>query len=209
MTKPEVYIIESLDLDDENRRKEGEILSRTLSLAGKRPIYRYVRTKKEFEYFVSDFVNSKYRYLHLSCHGNVNLISLTLDKMNNAEFSRIVGGALDEKRLFLSSCLATTEQLARAVFEQGACRSVAGPVSSINFDDSAIFWSAFYHLMFKKESRSMRNRDIISSMMAFGWALAEQFHFFSPGKDGELNSYILPSKDILERRIDGFLTSGM
>ena len=65
MSKPEVYIIESLGLDDENRRKEGEIISRTMRLSGKKPIYRYVRTQRELEYFVSDFAKSNYRYLHV------------------------------------------------------------------------------------------------------------------------------------------------
>ena len=209
MSKPEVYIIESLGHDDENRRKEGEIISRTRRLSGKKPIYRYVRTQRELEYFVSDFAKSNYRYLHVSCHGNDNLISLTLNQLNNDEFARIVAPALARKRLFLSACLATTEDLASKIFAKGACLSVAGPASAINFDDAAVFWSAFYHLMFKKAGNGMANRDIVGSMMAFGWAIAEQFHFFKPNKDGTVSSLVLPSTNLLEKRIDGWLTSGM
>lgn len=209
MTTPEVYIIESLDLEDEGNRKEGEVLSRTLSLSGKKPIYRYIRTKKEFEYFIDDFGKSGYRYLHISCHGNEDLIHLTMNKMSNVEFSKIVGGALAGRRLFMSACLVTTIDLASKIFAEGDCRSVAGPVSTINFDDSTIFWSAFYHLMFKKEGGGMANRDIVSSLMVFGWALAEQFRFFMRQKDGSVKSLLLPSRETLETRIDGWLTKGM
>ena len=180
-----------------------------MTLAGTKPIYRYVRTKRELSYFIEDFKKTDYRYLHISCHGNQDLICLTMNKMNNEEFAKIVGPALDKKRLFLSACLATTEYLAKEVFAHGSCRSVAGPASSINFDDAAIFWTAFYHLMFKKEAKSMANRDIVASIMAFGWALAEQFHFFRPDTNGNVKGLTLPSNETLEKRIDGWLTTGM
>lgn len=46
----DVYIIESLDPDDEgNGRFEGIFLSHVLRLHGKNPLYKYVRTRAEFE----------------------------------------------------------------------------------------------------------------------------------------------------------------
>jgi hypothetical protein len=67
--------------------------------------------------------------------------------------------------------------LVAKIFQNGSCLSVAGAAASINFDDAAVFWSAFYHLMFKKEKKSMATRDIVGALMVFGWAMAEQFHF--------------------------------
>ena len=49
-TKPELFIIESVDPDDEgNGRFEGIIISSILKLHGKLPRYRYVRTRGGFE----------------------------------------------------------------------------------------------------------------------------------------------------------------
>lgn len=72
-SKPEVFIIESLELEDEKRNCfEGKILSQILYLSGKKSIYYYIRKKRELEEIVSEFHQSEYRYLHISCHGNEN-----------------------------------------------------------------------------------------------------------------------------------------
>lgn len=56
ITKLEVFIIESLDPDDEgNGRLEGCILSNFLRLHEKSLKYRYVRTKTEFKKVVAEF----------------------------------------------------------------------------------------------------------------------------------------------------------
>jgi len=58
-TEAEVFVIESLDPDDEgNGRFEGAIISRILSLHGKTCKYRYVRTRKEFKRAVTQFGKS-------------------------------------------------------------------------------------------------------------------------------------------------------
>ena len=68
-TKPEVFIIESLDfVDEEKERFEGQILSSILKLGGKRPKYYYFRTRRELVEILKIFGRSRYRYLHLSCH---------------------------------------------------------------------------------------------------------------------------------------------
>ena len=143
-TLPRLYIIESLDVEEEADKREGEIISSVLHMTGHKPVYRYVRTRAELERFVEDFRESRFRWLHLSVHGNHDLICLTLDRMNAEEFAKIVGPALsDERRLFLSTCRAATPELAAAIFRKGDCLSVAGPVKTIRFGDSAIFWSSF------------------------------------------------------------------
>jgi hypothetical protein len=49
-TIADVFIIESLDPDDEgNGRFEGSSISHILRLHGKNPKYRYVRTRDDFQ----------------------------------------------------------------------------------------------------------------------------------------------------------------
>jgi hypothetical protein len=198
----EVYIIESLDFDDEGERKEGEILSRTLTLSGKKPIYRYVRTKQEFNHFLDDFVRSKYRYLHISCHGNVDLIGLTLDQYDYDEFVTNVANALNDRRLFISSCKTVTDRFATKLFTASTCMSLAGPKKSINFDSAAVFWSTFYHMMFMKDSARMTRDDIAKTMLIVSWALAEPFNLFIRTGKGKHKHYALPSDKMLDKRLD-------
>ena len=208
ITKPEVFIIESLDVDDELHHREGEVLSRTLTMSGKHPIYRYIRTKKELIKFVAEFKRSRYRYLHLSVHGNKDLIALTYDHLSAEEFAEIVGPALRGRRLFLSTCRATNKSLAKAVFGKGGCISVAGPVHKIGFGDAAIFWSSFYHLMFKRadalekigNGRRMLNADIKQVVTHLALAIEQPFRLFLPDQDAGAKARLLPAKGTVPLR---------
>jgi hypothetical protein len=150
-TAAEFFILESLDWDDEEHYREGKILSRTLRMSGKSPIYRYFRTRKELKRLLHEFANSGYRYLHISCHGAPQGIHTTMDFISTDELCDMFGSILDRRRLFLSTCDATTRDLASRVFATSACYSVCGPAREINFDDAVILWTTLYHLLFKED----------------------------------------------------------
>jgi len=79
-SKPRVFIVESLRFADEKQDLfEGKIVSQILALSCSPSEYVYLRTKKELEEVMDHFEESGYRYLHFSCHGNSNKLSLTLD----------------------------------------------------------------------------------------------------------------------------------
>jgi hypothetical protein len=53
-TTPDIFIIESLDFDDESEgRCEGQFLSHLLRVSGRNVRYFYIRTLKEFEALLS------------------------------------------------------------------------------------------------------------------------------------------------------------
>ena len=159
-TKPEVFIVESLDCDDETEeRYEGKILIETLRLAGKKPIYHYVRTKRQLKEALILFKKSKYRYLHLSCHGGTKSISTTLDCIKFQELGEILKPLFKKRRLFISSCLVVNDQLADAVMPS-MCLSIMGPTEEVLFDKAERFWSSFYRLAFKLDDKRMRPRVI-------------------------------------------------
>lgn len=160
-TDPYVFILESLDFEDEKKGSfEGEIISQILSMSNIKHKYFYIRTRREFEHFTDEFVKSNYRYLHISCHGNKNKISTTLDDISFQDLGIILGDKLDRKRLFLSSCLSTNESLAEAIFPTSDCISIVGPNNAINMDDAAIFWSSFYQKMFRENKKYMQNEKV-------------------------------------------------
>src|SRR5437879_4301552 len=103
-TKPDVFILESLKWEDEKRRKDGALLARALRLYGKKPIYYYFRTENELERLAADFRLSRYRYLHISCHGTAASVETTLDSITYARFAQIFAKRLNNRRLFMSAC---------------------------------------------------------------------------------------------------------
>jgi len=55
-TKPETFILESLDQEDElQTRLDGRILYEVLKLQGKKPLYYYFRTQREIIEFAKIF----------------------------------------------------------------------------------------------------------------------------------------------------------
>ena len=158
-TKPEVFIIESLDPDDEgNGRFEGSIISRILKLHGKSPKYRYVRTRAEFEKAVSQFGKSRYRYLHISAHAEPEgMCTTNQDEIDYDELAEILNPHLRGRRLFLSACSMVHEDLAKEIIPDSGCYSVVGPNEDILFSDAAILWSAIYHLMFSENNMAMNH----------------------------------------------------
>lgn len=182
MSKAEVFIIESLKFDEEKNYREGDVICQSLRMSLKNPLYHYVRTVKEFKHFIGQFAKSDYRYLHISCHGSKNGVSTTLDRMSIKEFAKIVGPVLDRKRLFLSACLASTQVMADAVFAKGKCMSLAGPKDEINFDDSVILWTSFYHLMFKADQTAMKSDKIKQTFAKCASLVEARVNFYTPPK---------------------------
>jgi hypothetical protein len=154
---PDVFIIESLDPDDEgNGRFEGSILCSMLRLHGKQPKYRYVRTRKQFLEAVNQFGKSNYRYLHISAHADEDGMSTTnQEEIDYDELAEILRPHLKGCRIFLSACSMVHEDLAAEMIPKTGCYSVVGPTDDIFFTDAAIVWSSIYHLMFTNSSDKM------------------------------------------------------
>lgn len=160
-TEPKVFIIESLNFqDEENEYYEGQLISKILTMSGIEHRYFYIRTEKEFIKLLRKFYDLNYRYLHISCHGSAKSIGTTLDNIPFCSLAGHLKNNLIKKRLFLSACLSANENLANAIFKTTGCYSLIGSDKKINIDDAAIFWASFYQLMFKKNYKAMK-RDVI------------------------------------------------
>jgi hypothetical protein len=162
-TKPEVFIIESLDFKDEKEELfEGRIISQILALSGKRCEYFYIRTKAELKKIARMFSSSRYRYLHLSCHGDADGTAMhtTLDRIPFSELSPILKPHLHGRRLFVSACSMTNTALARQLMPESGCYSILGPKEAIRFNDAAIFWASLYHVLFTADALAMKHAMI-------------------------------------------------
>lgn len=160
-----VFIIESTDVDDEeNRRQEGRALTNMLELARRPVLYRYIRTSKELEKMLKQFAETTYRYLHLACHGNREVIALTYDEVRLRVLADVLAPFMNNRRLFISACEAAQRPLAEPLLTLSTCYSVVGPARDISFRDSAIAWASFYVLMSQLDPKRMVRADIESNL---------------------------------------------
>jgi len=197
-SKAEVFIIESLEFKDEvANRLEGKFLSQILHLGGKKPIYYYIRTIKELKAILEKFKKSRYRYLHLSCHGNSKAIYTTLDaEITFPKLGRIVKEYVEEKRIFISACKTVNSYIARNIIPFSGCYSIIGPVNQVHFHDAAIIWASFYHLMFKADRRRMKRRDISKTLQKVVNTFGISLNYFSTSENeyGYKGDQFIPRK---------------
>jgi hypothetical protein len=178
---PNVFIIESLKLEDElhEEKFEGKILSQILRLNRKEPIYYYIRTKTELTEMLKEFGESDYRYLHLSCHANPKLLATTFDSLSFAEFGSIARRYLNGRRVFLSACAAVNKRLAKEIFRESGCQSLIGPSRKIGFGDAAIAWATFYHMMFKENQEKMIRGTITEGLKTIQSAFGVNMRYYT------------------------------
>ncbi|MEQ8407305.1 MAG: hypothetical protein RKH07_03425 [Gammaproteobacteria bacterium] len=181
---PEVYIIESLDPDDEgNGRFEGSIISRILKLHGKAPKYRYVRTRKDFEKAVVQFGKSDYRYLHVSAHAEPEgMCTTNQDEIDYDDFAEIINPHMRNRRLFMSACSMVHEDLAKEIIPASGCYSVIGPRTDIKFTDAAVLWTILYHQLFSENYKLISHQALKKCLVETTKLLNIEIAYFSKSK---------------------------
>lgn len=178
-TEAEVFILESLSLEDEeNERFEGRILRDILKLSGKKPKYYYFRTEKELVELAKLFRKSGYRFLHISSHGSHDSLGTTLEAISYNRFGEIFDGLLRNRRLFLSACEMGNELFSTIVAGRNrGMYSIIAPTQRIRFDRAAAIWAAFYVLMFDWDDKKMKAEQITNYLQYLGGLFSESFHF--------------------------------
>ena len=180
---PGVFIIESLQITDEEKDLyEGKVISNILRLNKVKNRYFYIRTTQEFREVIKLFHKSKFRYLHISCHGAKDSIALTLDQIGYAELGILIQPYLRDKRLFLSACSSVNYKIAAAIIPKSQCYSLIGPENDIEFRDATIVWASFYHLMFKENATVMLREDLIKNIQKVVNTFQEPMIYYSRSK---------------------------
>lgn len=160
---PELFIIESMDDDDEKAGFfEGVRLAQILRLGGRNPKYYYVQDERELELLVPVFRQSNYRYLHFSCHGDEQGFFLTNGPIGFDRFAEIFGETLKLRRLFVSACQSGQEELVKALHKNArGIQSVTAPRVKIDYDHAAAIWSAVYLSLLEQRAEKCKHEDII------------------------------------------------
>lgn len=197
-TKADVFIIESLNPDDEgNGRFEGSSISHILRLHGKTPKYRYVRTRSDFEDAVTAFQASRYRYLHISAHADAEgMCTTNQEEIDYDELAELLAPCLKGKRLFLSACSMVHDDMAREIIPKTGCYSVVGPKEDIEFSAAAVFWPSIYHLMFSHNGTKMKHRELKDNLISVADLFDIEIGYYSRSKKRK-RGY---TQDILKKR---------
>lgn len=156
-----VFIIESLRSDD---YFDGENLKDILELSNIECEYRDVETIDDFTQAVEDFRNSQLRYLHLSCHADMDGIEINGEEISNKELVLIFKGNISKKRLFLSACKAGNRNMATAFINKCGGQSVIGTPIDLYFDKAALFWPAFYHVINMVDQDKMNKHSLSQTL---------------------------------------------
>lgn len=200
-TIPNVFIVESIKLEEEKKGLfEGQCLYNYLKLLGKEPIYYYVRTARELEQISFEFRQSRYRYLHLSCHGTGNSILTTLDEVNYIDFAKMYHKKLEHRRVFISGCWLGDELLAETLFgTNGGLYSLTAPTKVVFFQQMLPFWSTFYYMMNSVDENSMKGKILYQSLQTCCNIFnVEMAHFIKTPIDKNIKKKIFESESIFD-----------
>lgn len=178
-TIADVFIVESLDPADEvARRYEGRRLADILKMAGKNPKYYYFQNKNELPYILKLFKESRYRFLHFSCHATLGAVFITNDFYSYPEFAQTLKGVLKQRRVFFSACELGNQlfTLCLAGTNKGM-HSVTAPAEEIRFDHAAAIWSSLYVSIFTSGKVNIRHRDVVDRLKMLGTLFPVDLHF--------------------------------
>ena len=70
------------------------------------------------------------------------------------------------------------QSLANEIIPKSQCYSILGPSIKIDFDDAAIFWTSFYHLMFKHNPKVMKREIVLSNAEKIAKTLGIKLNYF-------------------------------
>jgi len=161
MTKYGIFIVESLRGSD---FFDGKNLSEILELSSIFNIYREVLSKEDFVTVIAEFKKSNLRYLHISCHADMNGIEINGDHISNYELSVIFKNKIKNKRLFLSACKGGNRNMATAVITKCGGQSVIGTPIDLYFDKAALFWPSFYHVINCADKSKMNKHNLSDTL---------------------------------------------
>lgn len=203
-TVPHFFIIESLNLEDENEdRYEGKFLYNYLKILGKNPKYYYIRSRNELLQVSDIFRKIGYRYIYLSCHGNENGICTTFDEIKFEDFASIFNKKLEHRRLFVSGCSVGQLKFAKCLFNtNGGMYSLTAPLKDVHFTQTLPFWTSFYYLMESIDSQSMKGSAIYPSLqLCANMFDIDMIHFFkSTHEKGAIVSKKFYSSDVFSEK---------
>lgn len=176
MTKYGIFIIESLRSED---FFDGENLSDVLELSEIPRVYHWVDSVEDLKLKLEEFEVSQYRYLHLSCHADLDGIEINGEDISYDTLSSLLGKKIEGKRLFLSACKAGNIDFAARTISKNHAISMIGTPIDLTFKKSVLFWPVFYHVLHEIDEKKMSRENIISTLQKCVDLLGVPINYYS------------------------------
>lgn len=151
-----LFIIESLEEDE---YFDGKVLKEILGLSNVKVQYIRVFDKADLKKALETFSESRFRYLHISCHATNETLNLSDETIFYEELDDLIANKVTKKRIFLSACDLGNDFFASEIIKHGAY-SVVGSSIPLNFDKAVLFWASFFHIMNEKDEEKMKREQI-------------------------------------------------
>ena len=172
-------------------------------MMGKNPIYRKVKDADDFENALNDYKQSKYRFLHISCHGNKSQVFFEEGMVDYLGFGNLFANhSLPVTRIFFSACCLGNLALSKAIITANkAVHSIVAPTQKIPFDLALIAWSSFYVKAFGWNKDGISENTILMTMRQIANLFLLDFDVSSLHTDNmKIYSFpIIPEKHILQK----------
>ncbi len=182
-TRAEVFILESLRPDEKKAGLlEGKVIESILKMGGKNPVYRFIETREDLEDAAAEFAASRYRYLHISCHGDAGAFEFHFGHLAFSDFADLFRGKLRGRRLFISACECVNFNFVRLIIPSSKCYSVIGPYEVVDFDAAAVIWASYYYLAFRNDQSSMKRRQVYKRLRKLTKLFGINLNYYSRSK---------------------------
>ena len=136
---------------------------------------RYVRayTFDSFKRAIAQFKESKFKWLHLSCHGCENGVEFYEKKrwedeckfdpdiITNADVAKAFGGSLLQCRMTLSGCKMGNAGFVKKMFGSNkGLQSLVAPIEDLKSDMAAPLWLTYYSLLINRARSKYRGDNV-------------------------------------------------
>lgn len=160
--KNKVRIIEGIQSGKNSEGQDARMLGEFLKMSGwETHVYKAYKVKKDHKQrFFHEFLNSSYRFLHISAHGDRTGFSLQDDKKTEITAADIqlfcrkldsrtkLYTPLHKKFVTISSCGHVSADFVMKLHKSTSVTAVISALAPVGFSDSALFSSLFYFSLF-------------------------------------------------------------
>lgn len=168
------YIIESVGDKD---IKDGHIFFQSLEAISRVPIYESVKNVQQFKNALRNFIDSQYKYLFISSHGDEENIELTEETINSYDLEDFKIN-LDERRVFMSTCRGGSYLFAKYFIRQGAY-SVVGTPDDLDQIIAVGMWPTMLILFERLSNTVVKFPELNKTMKLLSEVYQVKLHYYS------------------------------
>lgn len=160
---------------------DGYGLVSHLQMLGYDPQYIRAYTFQTFKDALRKFKQSRYRFLHISCHGGTDSVEFwdakDMEPDNHSyqgtqipydAFSKALKGCLGDRRVTFSACELGNKQFVQSLIKyNNGFHSVVAPTVELQMHKAAVLWRMYYGQLLADASCSLSAKSVKSDSVVY------------------------------------------